>query len=160
MGPPASEAKIALCEAALSFTLPADFRQSLRCHDGVGHILFLVGEYRLWPLSDIVEQNLQDESNFEHEAEMLHGANDDGLIRGCLFSQGWMTIGDDGGASQLAIDFDPGAQGTSGQIISLYEDGVEYVADGFSSFLTGIVEDIESGALVWNEAAGQYWRTN
>jgi cell wall assembly regulator SMI1 len=107
-----------------------------------------------------VEENLRNKSNIGEDSETLDDADDSGLIRGCIFSDGWTTFADDGGACQLAIDFDPGAQGTTGQIIALYEDGTEHVAASFESFLSSIVESIESGALAWNELAGQYWLTD
>jgi len=156
----AIDGKILATEAILGIKFPESFRASYRIHDGTEGHLFVVGPYRLWPLSYIVEENLRNKSNIGDDPEMLHGADDSGLIRGCIFSPGWTTFGDDGGASQLAIDFDPAARGIAGQVIALYEDGTEHVAESFDSFLTGIVEDIGSGTLEWNEMAGQYWRTD
>ena len=153
----ATDETILAAEQTLGITFPESFRASWRIHDGTEGHLFVVGPYRLWPMSFIVEENVRNKSDLEDHAETLDEANDDGLIRGCIFSDGWTTFGDDGGASQLAIDFDPGKQGTSGQVILICEDGTEYLAESFASFLDGIVNDIESGTLEWNELAGQYW---
>lgn len=153
----ATKDMLSAAEEKLRITFPASFRESYEIHDGTEGHVFLVGPYRLWPLSFIVEENLRNKSDVGEDLETQDEADDTGLIRGCIFSEGWTTFADDGGASQLAIDFDPGAQGTTGQVIALYEDGTEHLAAGFESFLAGIVEQIESGALVWNEMAGQYW---
>lgn len=155
----ATEDVLLAAEKNLRITFPETFRASYRIHDGTEGHLFVVGPYRLWPLSFIVEENLRNKGNITEDSETLYeeGTDDSGLIRGCIFSKGWTTFADDGGASQLAIDFDPGAKGTTGQVIALYEDGTEHVAEGFGSFLAGIVEGIESGALAWSDSAGQFW---
>jgi cell wall assembly regulator SMI1 len=153
----ATEDMLLATEEKLRIKFPPAFRESYQIHDGTEGDLFIIGPYRLWPLSFIVEENLRNKSNNREDSETLDEADDSGLIRGCIFSMGWTTFGDDGGASQLAIDFDPGARGTTGQIIALYEDGTEHVAISFDSFLADIVKNIESGALEWNEIAGQYW---
>ena len=153
----ATDETIRTAEETLGIELPESFRASWRIHDGTEGHLFVVGPYRLWPMSFIVEENVRNKSDLEDYAETLDDANDDGLVRGCIFSDGWTTFGDDGGASQLVIDFDPGAQGTSGQVLLFSEDGPKYLAESFESFLNGIVNDIESGTLEWNELAGQYW---
>jgi cell wall assembly regulator SMI1 len=156
----AVDRKIFASEAILGIEFPESFRVSYQIHNGTEGHLFVVGPYRLWPLTFIVDENLRNKGNINDDAETLYEADDNGLIRGCIFSSGWTTFGDDGGASQLAIDFDPGAQGTAGQIIAINEDGTEHVADSFASFFTHIVEDIKSGTLEWNEVAGQYWQAD
>ena len=153
----ATDDALVKAEKVLEIELPRSFRESYRIHDGTEGHLFIVGPYRLWPLSFIVEENTQNKRNVIEDLSSPSDQEKNGLIRDCIFSSGWTTFADDGGASQLAIDLDPGPKGTTGQIIALYEDGAEYVASNFASFLEGIVDDIESGTLKWEEMAGQYW---
>lgn len=160
LAPGATEDMLLAAEQRLGIRFPASFRESYQAHDGTEGHLFIVGPFRLWPISFIVEENVRNKITNAEFSKTMDEADDSGQVRGCIFSNGWTTIGDDGGASQLAIDFDPGAKGTSGQVIALYEDGTEFVATSFEQFLADTVEMIESGVLVWDEMAGQFWRTD
>lgn len=154
LSPPATDAQIALCEASLSISLPSDFQQSLRCHDGVGGILFLVGNFRLWPIAEIIDLNMKHRS--------LHGDNESssgdvsGRVKDLTFNPLWISIGDNGGNSGIAIDLDPGEKGSLGQILGLYEDEIVVLADSITTFLGRVVDEIESGARTWDAAAGQW----
>lgn len=152
IGPPASDAKIALCEAALSVTLPSDFRESLRCHDGVGRILFLIGDFRLWSVDEIVSLN-QSKRSRRIRNEFCSG-DKSGRVRDVINSPLWIDFGDNGGSAGLAIDLDPGEKGTFGQIIVQYEDETVVLADGMLEFLEGAATEIESGDRVWDAQAG------
>lgn len=153
----ATEGMVFAAEEKLQIQFPEPFRESYQIHDGTEGHLFIVGPYRLWPLNFIVEENLRNKSDVEEHSETLDETDERDLVRRCIFSSGWTTFGDDGGASQLAIDFDPGDEGRRGQVIAIHEDGTECLASCFDLFLGSIVDDIESGALRWNEMAGQYW---
>lgn len=156
MGPPASDAKLALCEAALSVTLPSAFRESLRCHDGVGRILFLVGSYRLWPIDEIVRLNQRMRSL--HIKNEFCSGDKSGHVKDLLDNPLWILFGDDGGTSTLAVDLDPGEKGTPGQIIEQFEDETVVLANGILEFLERVVTEIESGDRVWDAEAGG-WST-
>ncbi len=149
IGPPASDAKIAICEAALSVSLPADFRQSLRRHDGVGRILFLVGDFRLWPINEIIRLN----ERKRVKSEFASG-DTTGRIKDLDDNSLWVSFGDDGGNGILAVDLDPGEEGINGQIIVLYEDEIVLLADGIREFLEQTNREIESGKRVWDDNAG------
>lgn len=154
LGPPATDAQVALCEATLSISLPPDFRLSLQCHNGAGRILFLVGAYRLWPIAEIIKLNMKHRS--------LPGNNDfssgdvTGRVKDLIYNPLWISIGDNGGDGGIAIDLDPGEKGSLGQILGLYEDETVVLADSVTAFLERVVGEIESGARTWDAAAGQW----
>ena len=154
LGPPATDAQIALCEATLSISLPPDFEQSLRCHNGAGRVLFLIGDHRLWPIDEIISLNMKHRS--------LHGGNEfssgdiTGRVKDHIYNPLWISIGDNGGNSGIAIDLDPGEKGSLGQILGIYEDETVVLADSVTSFLSQVVDEIESGARTWDAAAGQW----
>ena len=151
LGPPASDAQIALCEATLSISLPSDFRQSLRCHDGAGRILFLVGDFRLWPIGEITRLNQRKRFNNEFSSGDVTGRVKD-LINHSL----WIGFGDNGGNAILAVDLDPGEKGTVGQIIVQYEDETIVLADSMRDFLEQAASEIDSGDRVWDDNAGMW----
>ena len=154
LGPPATDAQIALLEAALSITLPPDFKKSLRCHDGAGRVLFLVGDYRLWPIAEIIEVNSNRRSL--HVSNEFSSGDATGCVKDLIYNPLWIEFGDNGGNGAIAIDLDPGEKGLGGQIIGLYEDGVDLLADSISAFLVSTANEIESGARTWDAIAGQW----
>lgn len=154
LGPPATDAQIALCEAALSISFPPDFQQSLRCHNGAGGILFIVGEYRLWSIDEIIKLNKKHRSLLR-DNEFSSG-DISGRVKDLIYNPLWISIGDNGGNSGIAIDLDPGEKGSLGQILGLYEDETVVLADSFTAFLGHVVDEIESGARAWDAAAGQW----
>lgn len=154
LGPPASDAQIALCEAALSVSLPSDFCQSLRCHDGVGRILFLVDDFRLWPIDEIIRLN-----KLKRFDNGLSSGDTTGRVKDLLENSLWIGFGDNGGSGILAVDLDPGEKGTIGQIIVQYEDETVVLADGIREFLERAANEIESGERVWDDNAGQWSST-
>lgn len=158
LGPSATPRQIAAAETMLGIVFPDDFRAAYKEHNGTEGPCFVFGPYRLWPLSYIVEENLRNRADAE-DATTFEPDNDKGQVRGCVHSQGWIRFGDDGGYSQLALDFDPGDRGQSGQIIELAEDGSSFIAESFSSFFSTIVTEIENGDLEWNELARQFEAT-
>jgi len=158
LGSAATPRQITAAETMLRIKFPEEFRATYMEHNGTDGPCFIFGPYRLWQLSYIVEENIRNRAEDE-DATTFEPDNDKGRIRGCVHSQGWITFGDDGGHSQLALDFDPGVAGRSGQIIELVEDGTNYVADSLFSFFSIIVTDIENGALKWNELGRHFEAT-
>ncbi len=118
---------VAEAEAALNVTLPDDFRYFCRRYDGQTGILFLFHSWRLWPLAQIV-------------ATRAGGAEE------------WLYIGDDGGASTLALDVSTGPQ--RGRVVGLLEDGTEAVAPSFDAFLAQVADGLDDGTLVFDTEAG------
>ncbi len=158
LGSATTPRQITAAESMLGIKLPEEIRSAYMEHDGTDGPCFIFGPYRLWRLSYIVEENIRNTPDDE-DATTFEPDDDKGWIRGCVNSQGWIRFGDDGGHSQLAIDFDPGIAGQSGQIIQLVEDGTNYVADSFLSFFSMLVTDIENGALEWNELGRHFEAT-
>ena len=154
LGPPATDAQIAHCETSLSISLPPDFQQSLRCHNGVGGVLFLVGNFRLWPIAEIIDLNMKHRS-MQWDNEFSSG-DASGRVKDLIYNPLWVSIGDNGGSGGIAIDLDPGEQGSLGQILGLYEDETVVLAESITTFLGRVVDEIESGARTWDAAAGQW----
>jgi len=158
LGSVSTPRQISAAESMLGIKFPEDFRSVYMEHNGTDGPSFIFGPYRLWPLSYIVEENTRNRAEIE-SATTFEPNDDKGQIRGCVHSQDWITFGDDGGHSQIAIDFDPGVSGRSGQIIELVEDGTNYIADNLLAFFSMVVTDIEDGALEWNELGRHFEAT-
>ena len=131
-------------EKDLSLSLPIDYINSILIHDGQSGELLLFG-WRLWPLNEVMQNSLANKNN---KNECFDNSDQ---IKDCIANCNWVYIADNGGSGHLALDLDPGLKGTVGQVIAIYEDGQELIADSFHSYMEMTVSDIESGKLVWDE---------
>lgn len=131
-------------EKNLGLTLPVDYKNSILIHDGQSGELFLFG-WRLWSLDEVVQNSIE---NKKIKDECFDNS---GQIKNCIANCNWIYIADNGGSGHLSLDLDPGLKGTVGQVIAIYEDGQELIADSFRSYMEMTVSDIESGKLVWDE---------
>lgn len=141
----------------LGVALPLDFCDSYAIHNGQAKgILFVCGEYRLWPIADVVANwKVMQENPTEWFTD-----SHPGTVKECVFNPRWIGFADNGGASVVALDLDLGDAGSSGQVIVQHEDGVELLAPSYAMWLEQLAEELISGALRWNEVAGQFDRAD
>lgn len=78
-------------------------------------------------------------------------------IQASPYRSAWIPFAHDYGGSYLAIDLEPGKQGTKGQIISLDRDSDEVyvVADSFDLFCQFIFESIANGKIIIEKNNGR-----
>jgi cell wall assembly regulator SMI1 len=146
--PGASDADIKKAEQALSVGLPADLVESYKVHDGQrGGSGPLFGDYALLSLEHAVK-----------EWETLKKLADGGGFRSVRgrpapqvksdwWNPRWIPVASNSSGDFLCADLDPMPPGKSGQIVSfLHADAARaLVAEDFESWLSGYVEDLESG---------------
>lgn len=154
LGPAASEAAIGAVETELGLRFPADYRVSLRIHDGerknvgvihgfqLNSLELLIQEYR------VMAQVLTAGSFAQFAAE----TNEPGLKPG-YWRQSWLPIASDRSANHYLMDLDPAPEGSLGQVFVFdHEQGAEPVeAPSFLAWLQRYAEWLESGRIIWRD---------
>lgn len=73
---------------------------------------------------------------------------DDDRIRGILHSEDWIVFAEEAGIVVVALDFVPGPNGTSGQVITdITECDFIVLGESFDAYFSKIVSLMESGVL-------------
>jgi len=135
--PGATEGQVRRLEALLSCLLPADYRASLRAHNGdadlsAWHYLSADGVWRV--ASALREQT---------EAGAFTGRTVIGAGRGVIqplwWHRGWAPVAKDQGGRLLCLDLDPGLGGIVGQLIA-WDPDTGPVATGHRSFAAWLRE--------------------
>jgi cell wall assembly regulator SMI1/predicted DNA-binding WGR domain protein len=153
--PGATEKDIAAAEKKMKLKFPADFRAHLALHDGQESETswpWMPGCSPLAPLHAIVER-WKDERDMDEGQRDIADESDDGKHKLGLWypkripiagSQWW-----DGDNTYL--DFDPGTNGTAGQVLTFVtECDLVVLGASFRELLERYVTLLESGALVWD----------
>lgn len=157
LNPPATDREIEELESALDVSLPEDFIDLLKVHDGqngnAGWLLdgqeFLsshriIDEWKLW-------EGALDGGDFEgSSSEPQDGIKDN------WWNKRWVPFTDNGSGDHCCLDLDPAESGTAGQIITMRHDSAERellspsLADWFESY----VERLLLGDFVYSEEYG------
>lgn len=133
LNPPATDAEITTLEQQLGVTLPADYVQVLRQHNGqrgLGDGLFdgqeflsaqnVLAQWQIW-------KGLHDAGEFK----TLHSSPVAG-VRADWWNPRWIPFTHDGGGNHLCLDLDPAEGGTAGQVITVWHDSGERALAGSS----------------------------
>ncbi len=157
--PGASEAEIAAVEAALGLPFPADFRASLRIHDGEDWqqwrecVRWMIHDAFLLSLDEILSHwNLQQTYYARWgEDEYADDYQDEDRIRNVIFHPRRipivMNLDEESG---LWLDFTPGPTGVAGQVImDITECDFIVLAPTFHAFLTRYLELLETGVFFY-----------
>jgi cell wall assembly regulator SMI1 len=152
LNPGASEQAIREFEAEIGATLPGDFKESLRLHDGgrwwipcEGEFLSLAGIQAQW--SQYVEWQRGDTYGKE---ERLIPRDFEGPIKAIWWSPRRIPLTESSGDG-LMLDLDPSEGGDYGQAIHYnHEVGPTDVrAPSWSAFLARLAVDLEAGKYVY-----------
>ena len=147
----ASESRIASTETATGLSFPPDLREFYSLHNGTGSVSIFPdrgGEF--WFLSveavaksynEIIKIRPYCEASVpreDHPPQIKHG----------FWLDGWLQITDDGCGDCLFVDFDPGTEGCSGQIVDWWHEGpyTTLLATDFLSWFDSIVKKLENGS--------------
>jgi len=153
--PPATEDEINAAEKELDIKFPEDLRTLYKWHNGQVGIYFLFDEFRMYKLKEVVEY-YKDGMKYS-EPDFFETEDEAGVFKDCIANAKWVPIGDNGGNTILFLDMDPGAQGTSGQLLDACDGQPECNYSGIKEFITEIIRKIEVGEIQWNENAGSFW---
>jgi cell wall assembly regulator SMI1 len=115
---PASDRAIAQAEKAMKVAFPADFRASLKVHDGQAEgaeFPWMPGVAPLWPVARIVEEHakLQQQLAAKHQPKK-ETVDAHGKLKGGVYRTGRIPIAD-----KTFLDLDPGPNGVAGQLITM-----------------------------------------
>lgn len=155
LAPGATDGAIASFEKEIGAKLPEDFKESVRLHDGGGWWIPLYrGE--LLSLTQILEQ-WRMYSDWQSKGEYATGDGwraDDikGPIKPIFWNKKRIYVTDNSGDHNV-LDLDPPPEGKYGQVIHhSHEVGpTEVLAESWAGFLARIVEDLETGKVVYVE---------
>lgn len=131
LNPPATDADITTLEQQLGVTLPADYVQVLRQHNGQRGLadgLFdgqeflstqnVLAQWQIW-------KGLHDTGAFNGQrSSPAPGVRDD------WWNPRWIPFTHDGSGNHLCLDLDPAEGGTVGQVITVWHDSGERAVQG------------------------------
>jgi cell wall assembly regulator SMI1 len=133
LNPPATDAEISTLEQQLGVTLPTDYVQVLKQHNGQQGLadgLFdgqeflsaqnVFAQWQVW-------KGLHDAGEFK----ALHSSPAAG-VRDDWWNPRWIPFTHDGGGNHLCLDLDPAEGGTAGQAITVWHDSGERALAGSS----------------------------
>jgi internalin A len=162
---PADPAALDALEQELGIPLPDDFRASYLIHDGSARVpgpprIGCTDEFRilvglpLLPLSEVV-RCWRNWAGYAADEDLLADLNGDytssptGAVRETYARRGWLPFA--GGEDHyVAVDFDPGPSGASGQVINFgRDDHVRHViAPTFAEFMSFVAELFSAGEVM------------
>lgn len=146
--PGAGEKAITATEAALGVPFPEEVRESMRIHNGTSD--HLLDGWQLEPLDRIVDRNAMFRDLVDDGTVPLGESarvRPHGPVRPQKWNRRWISIATDGNGNDLALDLDPPADGTLGQVIRRDREGrdVFVLAPGLRAMLEGFADDLEQG---------------
>jgi cell wall assembly regulator SMI1 len=166
--PAARDGALAKLQGKLGVSLPIEFAESVRLHDGQGPD----AEHGLFPLSDDVlgvmpSGRLLSLTEIGRQWAMMKELYDGGEladqksepargIRDDWWNPGWVPIADNGGGDYFCLDLAPGKGGTAGQVIVFFHDMKDRprIAKSYAAWLEALARGFESGKYVLDEDEG------
>ncbi|MBX3198736.1 MAG: SMI1/KNR4 family protein [Labilithrix sp.] len=163
--PGAKEKEIDAAETRLGVTFPADFRASLRVHDGQDdepRLFLLPFSERLGSLKSMVACSKSDRPSYDaRDTEgRFEWLDDSRRVRQVHFHPKHVAFAgrkywDHG---RLMFDFVPGPEGRAGQIIALADVDFVFVCSSFGELLERTASGLEQGAITLEAAGYDYVR--
>jgi cell wall assembly regulator SMI1 len=166
--PAAKDRALGKLQGKLGVSLPADFGESVRRHDGQKPD----AEYGLFPVADDVlgampSCRLLSLTEIAREWAMMKELYDSGEfarqkskpprgIRDDWWNPGWVPIAENGGGDYFCLDLAPGKGGTAGQVMVFFHDvkGRPRIAKSYAAWLEELAKGFESGKYVLDEDEG------
>ncbi|MGF1580726.1 MAG: SMI1/KNR4 family protein [Gemmataceae bacterium] len=156
---PATEEAIAELEQVVGQTLPNDFKELWRIHDGqdddFGEGIFPDLSSEDWPEPPFLLMSVE---MIQQDWSILKALNAEGNfddvrrrpppeIQKEFWHQGWIPIGHNGAGDHYCLDMAPTEKGKVGQIIIYYNDGPDpiLVAPSLADWLHDLANGLESG---------------
>lgn len=157
LNPPATDDEISALEASLGVSLAPDFVEFLKLHNGQkGTSGGLFDNSEFLSTAAILEQwtvwkELLDSGEFDGiKSEPDVGVRDD------WWNAKWIPFTHNGGGDHYCLDLAPGADGSLGQVITMWHDmGARDVeASSFKQWFTKYVDAVLAGKYVYSEDFG------
>jgi cell wall assembly regulator SMI1 len=153
----ASEDAISKLEKKISGTLPKEYIEFLKIHNGQNRESEgLIDTEEILSTKRVIEEwsvwkELLDKGDFKDSQSQA-----DKGIKPDWWNSKWIPITYDGSGNHYCIDLDPDKGGTSGQIIRMWHDSAEreLIANSFKEWISNYVNDLEKGKYVYSEDWG------
>lgn len=142
---PAENRELDELETRTGKRIPKDFKKLYLAHNGENNKIFGVMAGFRWMNIESIVSNWQ---VLQHSAYDIISAKNE-LIQDGEFKKGWIPFAEDGGGSFLAMDLEPGSNGTYGQIITIdHDSSYSYViSESMQLFLEFIDNNFKNGNL-------------
>ncbi|MEV5538878.1 SMI1/KNR4 family protein [Saccharopolyspora shandongensis] len=146
-----TEAEIAAAEDEIGARLPEDLRALYRMTRDDGAETGLLGGFSPYPLDVVVEWCTTGDpgslgwNDGPFDDAVVFEPDPPGAIKRVSRNDWWITFGTDFAMNNIAVDLDPGEQGSPGQVIEYGRDVMGppvLVADSVTAMLTEVVESL------------------
>ncbi len=145
--PGASQEQIQELEKLVDVTLPEDFRESLRIHDGQNGLASpLLDEWQLFQIKYMMSdwqcmKELFDQGKLEGPVQT------EGTVKAQWWNPRWLEVATNGAGDLICLDFDPASGGEVGQVIIFWHVHGErkVLAPSFQAWLADFAADLEQG---------------
>lgn len=152
-----SQQDIEILESKLNISLPADFLEFYKIHNGQNSSEGLFELNVLLPFDRIVNNwtvytELLDRCEFDDdEGKVLTVSYLDKGLKNNWWNHKWIPIASDARGEDICIDFDPSEEGTLGQIIDVFSniDGRLLLSGSFHEWIEKYVADLEAGLYTY-----------
>ncbi|OOH78163.1 molybdenum cofactor biosynthesis protein MoeA [Pseudomonas koreensis] len=137
LNPPATSKALQRLQSELGVSLPEDFINALRGHDGQEGISEpLLGAYQWLSSARILDAWAFWKKQSESAGFDNSGAEPDPGVQDDWWNIGWIPFASNGSGDYLCLDLVPAAGGRSGQVISVWhDDGARcVVSESFSTW--------------------------
>jgi cell wall assembly regulator SMI1 len=157
LNPPATDDEMSILESSLGLSLPKDFVDCLKVHNGQGNKaggLFdgaeflstsrILDEWKVW-------KGLLDGGDFDGCK-----SEPDKCIKDDWWNQKWIPFTYNGAGDHYCIDTDPASFGVLGQVITMWHDSGEreLLANSFLSWFSNYVAAILEGKYAYSDDYG------
>ncbi len=150
LNPPAGDHEISDLETRLNVTLPEDFVDFYRVHNGQDEMAdnLIYGQELLSMRRIIAEWKIWKE--LLDKGKLADKANSDKGVKNEWWNPKWVPFTYDGAGNHYCLDLDPSEDGKVGQVIYLIHDDPkrEVIAGSFIDFIKKYIGDLESGKYI------------
>lgn len=154
----ASKEEIDNIEKITGQIIPDDLRQFLSKINGQfnENFYFLPDQVKLLSCQEIIEEWTQEKDYADDTADFYNEFQFEDKVRCTIYHQTRIPIAMQEGFGIFYIDYDPGPNGTTGQIIYLVNEyDFVVLADSFGEFIQKYIENMQNGILKFeNEKEG------
>ena len=159
LNPGAPAAELTALAAAVGRSLPADYQELYRRHNGLNEEADNSGSFwygmSLLPLAEVLD-GYQYQAGQTLTSPLLRAAP--GVASGALQNPYWLRLSFDWAHSWLLVDLDPTAAGTYGQVLfmSEVEELAFPIAGSVAELLATFADDLEAGLYSLEEADDEF----
>jgi len=153
LNPPATDAQIEELTSTLGLTLPEDFTDVLRIHNGQkGKSAWLFDSQEFLSTHRIIEEFNIWKNLLNSELKGKLSTADEG-VKNDWYNLNWIPFTSDGCGNHYCLDLSPSPTGKKGQVITLWYESSEreIVSGSFTQWFEEYVKELFSGELIYSK---------